>query len=313
MDAITKELKKYGQVKQGKPLSRYLTMKIGGPAKYFISINQTKKLVGLLDFLTGEGIGYQIIGGGSNILFDQAGFDGVVIKIETQNIQVLDSEIIVDSGVLLGALVSATAKNSLSGLEWASGIPGTVGGAVRGNAGAYGGAISDSVKKVGVWRDGEVIELEPHECGFEYRSSIFKKNNDVILWVKLFFKKDEPIKITKKMNDLFLERQNKLPTEPSSGSFFKNIKISDWPGKIDKLPKEFVERKMIPAGWLIEQCGLKGYRLGDAGISDKHANFIVNYGSATLDDILAVVEKARAEVYNKYGVNLEPEVEIINN
>lgn len=313
MDTLAKELKNYGQVKSSQQLSRYTTMKVGGPAKYFIIVNQTDKLVELLNFLLGEGIRYQILGGGSNILFSDEGFDGVIIKIETSKKSVVSEEIIAEASALLGGIVQLASQNGLSGLEWASGIPGTIGGAVRGNAGAYGQDMSQSIKEVEVWRDGQVITLAQKDCGFDYRSSVFKSNNDVILGVKIVLKKDDPIKIAKKINDLFIERQNKLPSQSSSGSFFKNIKISDWLGDKSELPDSFVERGMIPAGWLIEQCGLKGFRSGEAGVSEKHGNFIVNYGKASSSDILNIVDKVAGEVYNKYGITIEPEVEIINN
>lgn len=313
MDTLAKELKKYGQVKSAQMLSRYSTMKIGGPAKYFIIVNQTDKLVDLLNFLSGEGIDYQILGGGSNILFSDDGFTGVVIKIETSKLSVNGEVITAEAATSLSAIVQLASQNSLSGMEWASGIPGTIGGAVRGNAGAYGEDISQSIEEVEVWRDGQVITLLREDCGFDYRSSIFKSNNDVILRVKIVLKKDDPAQIAKKMNDLFFERQSKLPSQPSSGSFFKNIKVSDWRGEEGELPDSFVERGMIPAGWLIEQCGLKGFKFGEAGISEKHGNFIVNYGKASSSDILFIVDKVVGEVYNKYGITLEPEVEILKN
>jgi len=313
MDTLVKELKKYGQVKSAQLLSRHTTMKIGGPAKYFVIINQTDKLIDLLNFLSGEGIDYQILGGGSNILFSDDGFAGVIIKIETSKLSAIGEEIIAEASAPLSAVVQLASQNSLSGMEWASGIPGTIGGAVRGNAGAYGEDISQSIKEVEVWRDGQVITLLRGDCGFDYRSSVFKGNCDVILQVKIVLKKGDPAQIAKKINDLFFERQNKLPFQPSSGSFFKNIKIGDWQGDKSELPDLFVERGMIPAGWLIEQCGLKGFSFGEAGISEKHGNFIVNYGKASLSDILFIVDKVVSEVYNKYGITLEPEVEIIKN
>lgn len=313
MDTLINELKKYGQVKSAQLLSRYTTIKIGGPAKYFIIVNQTDKLVDLLNFLSGEGIDYQILGGGSNVLFSDDGFAGVVIKIETSKLSV-DGEVITsEAATLLSAIVQLASQNSLSGMEWASGIPGTIGGAVRGNAGAYGEDISKSIKEVEVWRDGRIVLLTLEDCEFDYRTSVFKSNNDVILGVKIILKKDDQAQIAKKINDIFFERRGKFPPYPSSGSFFKNIKISDWQGEKGELPDSFVERGMIPAGWLIEQCGLKGFKFGEAGISEKHGNFIVNYGKASSSDILFIVDKVVGEVYNKYGITLEPEVEILKN
>jgi UDP-N-acetylmuramate dehydrogenase len=311
MDSLLTELKKYGETKTNAPLKKHTTFKTGGPGNYLISADNTDKLIAVLNFLTGEGVPYFILGGGSNVLFSDRGFDGVVIKIATAGLVAAGDEITAEAGAALGAVVNLAAQNSLTGLEWATGIPGTVGGALRGNAGAMGDSMAESVAEAVIWRDGEVQTFNRGECDFGYRTSAFKTAGGVIINVKFILAKGDRTLIMKKTQEFLLHRQGKFPPYPSAGSFFKNIKLSDWPNGREILPAKYVERGMVPAGWLIEQCALKGYRVGDAAISMEHGNFIVNLGEAASEDILSVVEKAREEVYNRFGIELEPEVEIV--
>ena len=311
MDELRKELKKYGDVKCGKELKKFTTFRIGGPADFVVEVEETDKLIALLNYLSGEGIGYFILGGGSNILMPDDGFSGVVIRVKTNHIKVDETKIITDAGVLLGAVVGEASKNSLTGLEWAVGIPGTVGGAVRGNAGAMGLDTGKSIESVAVWKDGEVLACTNNDCGFSYRSSVFKREGGVVLSATFILTPGESAQIAKKIQECLTGRLGKFPVESSAGSFFQNIK--KWPGEFPAgLPEIHRERRVVPAGWLIEQCGLKGHRVGDAGISEIHGNFIVNYGQATAEDVQKLVDEVKEKVYNKYGVDLVPEVEIIN-
>lgn len=311
MHPLLTELKKYGQVKVNEDLSKHTTMKVGGRAGYFINVADVDKLVGLLDFLTGEGILYFVLGGGSNVVFADRGFDGVVIHIQADLIKVNGDKIICQAGFPLAKLVETAVKNRLSGLEWATGIPGTVGGAIRGNAGAMGYSMSMVLNSVTLWRDGEILTLNNDQCGFEYRGSIIKNKGGVILEAEFKLAIAEPAIIISKMQEYFLSRQTKYPHKPSAGSFFKNIPLAQWPGQINELPPMFIDRKMIPTGWLIEQLALKGQRIGDVALSEEHGNFIVNLGQAKQEDIIKLVDEITDKVYNKFGVNLEPEVELV--
>jgi len=311
MNELYQELKKYGRVKANEPLAKHTTFKIGGPAEFLVIVEEVGKLADLLNFLNGEGTAWRIIGGGSNVLAPDEGMPGVTIKVSSFKFQVSGDEIISDSGAQLSAIVNAATAEGLSGLEWAVGIPGTVGGAIRGNAGALGFSIGQSVEKVLVWQNNETIEMPANDCEFSYRESVFKKQGGVILkvWLKLI--KKEPKEIIRLIQENTLGRSRRLPTEPSAGSFFKNISLNDWKGDRAELPPDFITRKFVPAGWLIEQSGLKGERVNDAVVSEQHGNFIVNLGHASQADVLALVEKIKEKVYNKYGIWLEPEVEII--
>ncbi len=305
------ELKKYGRVKLKESLAKYTTFKIGGTANFLIEVETEEKLIGLLNFLSQEGIKYFILGGGSNILFSDNDFDGVVIKIKMQKLEIFNNTIKAEAGVLLSQVVTLALKNNLSGMEWGVGIPGTVGGAVRGNAGAMGKETANCIDSVKVWRDGEIFELNNQECQFGYRESIFKNSQDIILSAVFKLTSGEEKAIKESMQTYLKQRTGRYPSFPSAGSFFKNIDVNKWSGKKEDLPPIFWERGKIPVGWLVEQVGMKGYTVGGAKVSDEHGNFIINFANGNQADILSVVETVREKVYNKFGIELEPEVEII--
>ncbi|OGH84751.1 MAG: UDP-N-acetylenolpyruvoylglucosamine reductase [Candidatus Magasanikbacteria bacterium RIFOXYA2_FULL_44_8] len=311
MDSLYKQLKNFGAVKINVPMSKHTTFNIGGPAHLYVVVEETTKLVGLLNFLSGEGVMYFILGGGSNLLFADDEYEGTVIKIATDKIAASGDTIIVDAGVALGAVVNLATQNSLAGLEWAAGIPGTVGGAVRGNAGAFGGATADSLEKIIVWRDGEVLELAPSECEFGYRDSAFKHNEDVILSAVFKMVVGDKQKILAKFQENVKYRSTRFPPYPCAGSFFKNLDLANYVGDKSILPEKFLQVGKVGAAWFIEQAGMKGSAHGGAKVSDEHANFIVNWNNATQSDVLIVVEKVKEAVYNKFGVELEPEVQIV--
>ncbi len=263
MDELYTKLKTFGKVKLNEPMSKHTTFKIGGPARYFVIVEETEKLVELLNYLSGEGIAYYILGGGSNILFQDDEYDGVVIQVRSHKSEVISQTIEVDGGVSLGVVMGLAMQNSLSGLEWSAGIPGTVGGAVRGNAGAFGQATADVLDRVKVWKDGEVVEMSKDECQFVYRGSIFKENKNLVVlrvWFKL--KKADKAEVLKKTQEIINARKGKYPIYPSAGCFFTNIAIENWPGDKSELPPLFVERGKVPAGWVIDQLDFKGKELG---------------------------------------------------
>ena len=305
MDEIFKQLKQFGRVRTNVPLARYTTFQIGGPAKFFVIVEETDKLVGLLNFLSGEGIDYLIMGGGSNLLFSDDGFDGVVIKLTTNTIMV-------EAGVKLCQVLDLTMEHALTGFEWAAGVPGTVGGAVRGNAGAYGGSTGNSVVKIEVWENGEVKEMIKEECGFGYRGSDLKKNKGIVVLRAWFeFEQGDKVAIVAKVQDYLQRRKCRFPPFPSAGCFFANIKLDKWPGDKSILLPKFFEIGEVPAGWMVEQVNAMGLRVGGAMVSDKHGNFIINVDKATQADIINLVAEISERVYNKFGVELQKEVEII--
>ena len=312
MNSLYKELKNFGHVKTNVSLARYTTFKIGGPAKYLVEIDNEPKLVEVLNFLSGEGENFMMLGGGSNLLFPDNGYDGVMIKYNAAKCEIQnETKIFAQSGAQLASVVALALKSCLSGIEWGIGIPGTVGGAVRGNAGAMGKDTKNSVEKVTIWQDGEVKNLTSQECGFGYRTSDLKKNGTVVLSTTYTLTPGDRTQIMKQIQEYLKHRTGRYPAHPSGGSFFKNNDLEKWKGDPGDLPPLFVERKKIPTGWLIEECGLRGFTAGGAKISEEHGNFIVNFEDATQQDVLTVVEKAQTEVYNKFKIELEPEVEIV--
>ncbi len=311
MDTILDSLKQYGHARTNIPLARYTTFKIGGPARYFVEVTETDKLIGLLNYLSEQGTEYFILGSGSNILFKDEEYDGVVVQIKTTKIECSGDKIYADAGAQLGMAVNVATKNSLTGLEWAIGIPGTVGGAVRGNAGAMGKDIAGNLISIEIWRNGEIETLTPAECGFVYRGSTIKENSYVVLSASLQLAVGEKQTIVTTMQEYLKQRTGRYPAYPSAGSFFKNINVKDWPGDITLLPEIFIQRHKIPVGWCVEQTGMKGFTIGGAKVSDEHGNFIINYENATQSDVLKVVEEVKNRVYTKFKIELDPEVEVI--
>jgi UDP-N-acetylmuramate dehydrogenase len=266
-------------IQENIPLKEYTTFKIGGPARYFLTVSNIAEAI---DFAREKKLPYFVLGGGSNLLVGDEGFNGVVIKLENKKIELKKDLVIADAGAKLSSLVDFTVENNLTGLEWAAGIPGTVGGAVRGNAGAFGHSISENIKEV------KTLHQEK-DYQFGYRDSIFKHNNDVILSAVFKFNKGADQEL---IDEYLKTRKEKHPVEPSAGCIFQNP-------------------KPLSAGKLIEDCGLKGKRIGDAMISPKQANFIVNLGSARAEDVKKLISLVKKEVKKKFQVELKEEVQYL--
>ncbi len=312
MEALHKELENFGEVKINAPFKKMTTFAIGQAAQYLVTVTDTDKLIGLLNYLKDNGVDFFILGGGSNLLMPDHDIEGVTVRIHTKKLEMDgDTSIVCDAGVGFGTLINLSLAHSLEGLEWGVGVPGTVGGAVRGNAGAMGKNIATCLEKALIWRDGEVLELKNEECGFGYRESLFKFNDDVVLraWFKL--KPGDKKEIMLRATTYMKQRSGRYPHTPSAGSFFKNIQIAKWPGKTEELPELFRERGMIPVGWVMEQLDLKGLTIGGAKVSDEHGNFVINFNDATQEDVLKIVEIMKERAYNKFGLVIEPEVEIV--
>lgn len=310
---------KFPQIKKNVSLKKYTTFKIGGKTSYFLEIKEEKKLIEILKFLKKEKIPFFILGGGSNVLFSDRGFKGVVIRFKNSQIEFKKNKIKVSAGCFLKNLVSFCIEKELSGLEFLAGIPGTLGGAVRGNCGAFGNSIGDFVEEVKVFdfKKMKIVYFSKQKCNFSYRESIFKKNkNLIILKVTLSLKKGRKEEIKRKIKEYLKYRKERQPLDyPSAGSIFKNFigKIKD-KKLIKKYPelKNFNLKKTIPAGYLIEKCNLKGKRKGGAEISKKHANFIINLGKAKAKDVIYLINLAKKKVKEKFKTDLKEEIEIVN-
>lgn len=280
------------------PMKKHTSFKIGGPAECFIKIKTIEQLNEVLKYVKKENVKLTVIGNGSNILVSDKGIDGIVIKIEIEKIQqeIQNGKIIltVGSGIKLGALAQKLLKEEIAGFEFASGIPGTIGGAIRMNAGAHGSEMKDIIKTVTYMdRDGKIYKITNEQAKFEYRKSLFTTKNYIILETEIQLAKGNLKEIKEKMTEYANYRKEKQPIEyPSAGSTFKR-------------GEDFITAK------LIDECGLKGYQIGGAQISEKHAGFIINKDNATAEDVLKLIKYTEEQVYNKFGKKIEQEIEII--
>lgn len=296
-------------------LVQYTTFKIGGPADYFFVAKNPDDLVEAVKAAKQERIKYYILAGGSNILVADEGFQGLVIKVENKELRIKNRVVITGAGLALGKLVNVALDNNLTGVEFWTGVPGTIGGAIYGNAGAYGKDCRDVLKSVSYYDIDldKIIKKEIKDLKFSYRSSEFKENkNKIILSCEIELKKGDKKKIRAEMAKIAKMRVAKIPIEPSAGSVFKNIatnltQILDKSNTRYTDKKKFLELKKVPAALLIEKCGLKGKQIGGAKISEKHANFIVNMGGAKARDVLKLIKLVRNKVRKKFGVELELE------
>ena len=278
------------------PMKKHTTFRIGGECDIFCEPKNAYELAGLIRLLNENNQSYIVLGNGSNVLVSDEGIRGVVIKIGEQmsEVSVCGEEITSGAGILLSRLSKKAMNESLSGMECISGIPGSVGGAVYMNAGAYGAEIADILQSLTyVSREGEIITLEKADLSLGYRKSVFMENGGIVTSCVLKLKKGDKEKIAQDMAEVTKKRVEKQPLElPSAGSTFKR-------------PQGYF------AGALIEECGLKGYSVGGAKVSEKHAGLVVNFDNATANDVLAVIEHVQKTVYEKFGVGLEPEVKFI--
>lgn len=295
------------KIKRNVNLAQYTSFNIGGNADYFCEVKTEKEFVKAINWAKKEkSIDYFILGGGTNILVSDKGFRGLVIKCQMSNVKCQDNKITAKAGASLPKLLQFSIKHSLSGLGFLTGIPGTVGGAIAGNAGIKKGSISEALEKVIVLgEDGLIYDLNNKECGFGYRKSRFQKTREIILEAVFNLKKENPAIIKQRINQILKTRENQ-PKGKSVGSIFKNPSGSSAPSNATSNVAA-----AAAAGYLIEKADLKGKKIGDAMISKKHANWIVNLGNAKAEDVLKLIRLAKMEVKNKFGVELEEEIRLV--
>lgn len=276
------------------PMSKHTTFKIGGPADIFVKVNDTEELKFLLSLSRTQNIPVTVLGNGSNVLVKDKGIRGIVLKIDFKEILVNNETLEIGAGVLLSKASRVALENELTGLEFASGIPGTFGGALYMNAGAYGGQIGDKIiTTTYIDENLDIKTITQEENEFSYRKSVFQKNNGIILSGKIKLEKGKAEEIKEKMEEYSKTRKEKQPLNmPNAGSAFKR-------------GDGFITAK------LIDECGLKGYKIGDAQISTLHAGFIVNTGKATANDVLNLIKYTQEKVKEKFGIDIEPEIRIL--
>ena len=295
-ELLTNKIKQ-GSVKLEEPMKKHTNFKIGGNADIFVVAKSIEEIKYVIKFSKENNIPLTILGNGSNVLVSDKGIRGIVLQVGLKEIKIEKQEgilIEVDAGVMLGALAQILLKQSISGFEFAAGIPGSMGGAIRMNAGAYGGEIKDIVKNVTVLnKKGEINTFTNEKCDFSYRHSRFTDSKEVIIKATLELTAGDETEIKAKMDEYAKSRREKQPLNlPSAGSTFKR-------------GTDFITAK------LIDECGLKGYTSGDAQVSTLHAGFVVNLGNATAQDVLSVVNHVQQVVLEKKGKQIELEIELL--
>ena len=277
-------------------MSRHTTFRIGGPASVFVTPKSEKDLVTAIEICRSQGAPYFILGNGSNLLVSDQGYDGVVVHIgsDLRDISVEGTEITAKTGAMLSQVAHAALAHGLTGMEFAAGIPGSLGGACMMNAGAYGGEMSQILVGVRALDDkGQIVELAADQLELGYRHSIMMEKQYVVLGARIHLEKGNPEKIQAQMDDLKEKRIAKQPLEyPSAGSTFKRPEGAF-------------------AGKLIMDAGLRGFRIGDAMVSEKHCGFVVNAGKATAEDVCGLISHVQQVVMEKYGKELEPEIRFL--
>ncbi len=324
------------RLQENVPLAPLTSFKIGGPARYFVEVSTEDEILEAVSYAQENNLEIFVLAGGSNILVSDEGFNGLVIRIRNTKYKIQDTFLEGGAGLSLYSVVREAKENSLTGLEWATGIPGSIGGAVRGNAGAYGSEIKDNIISVkaleinGSQNTNKITNLKSkiftnEECEFSYRDSIFKRNNNLmILDCVLKLQKGDPVEIKDKMKEIIRKRIEKIPKEPSPGSFFKNpetdnkelirrFEIDTGKKVTDHVSSyQYVDNRIkIPAPWLIEEAGLKGKIIGGVMVSEKHANFVVNLGSGKAQDVIMLASLIKMKVRNLWGIQLREEIQYV--
>ncbi|MBP7811711.1 MAG: UDP-N-acetylmuramate dehydrogenase [Candidatus Moranbacteria bacterium] len=304
-------------IKKQELLSRHTSFGIGGPADMFVEVAGPLEIAESIEFAVQERVSYFIIGGGTNILFSDAGYRGLVIKITDGGIAVRGPVVEAGAGITLKRITETARDQGLAGMANLAGIPGSLGGAVRGNAGAFGTEIGSLIRSVKVFNKdtGMVREFAREACGFAYRESLFKKQSEfIVLSAEILLTPGDKGIIGSEMERIIALRESKhAQSAKCAGSFFMNPVVKD-----EKLREEFTrdtgappKDEKLPAGWLIDHVGLRGKHVGGARVSDQHPNYIINTGGATAEDVVILASLIKRRVRDDLRVQLREEVQLV--
>lgn len=301
-------------VRENQPLASYARFDIGGPAAILCETRDRHAFAQALKEADKTGLPVMVIGGGTNLVISDEGFNGVVLRFTGANLSITDSRVFAEAGAVLQDVVDASIRAGLSGIESMTGIPGSLGGAVYGNAGAY-GRSTDKVIETVTWTDGTgVFTATNAECEFTYRESIFKrKKHRVVLDATMTLSPADPNDLAAKAAEIRTIRDAKYPPDMKcAGSIFKNLFFHALPAAVqEQIPSKLVRDGKIPSAWFLEQAGVKGLRRGHILVADYHANLIYNEGGGTASDLLTVIEKCKHNVRERFGFELEEEVQYV--
>jgi UDP-N-acetylmuramate dehydrogenase len=306
------------RIKQKELLRKHTTYRIGGPADFYLEVSSVPEIKEALNAAKDDGQKVYVMGGGSNLLVSDDGFRGLVLVPALRRMEIKDGSAYAEAGAFSALFARLASEAGLAGLEWSAGLPGTVGGAIRGNAGAYDASYGDNLASVDALdlRDGSVKKFNKDECGFSYRESIFKHQPYLILGASFSLAPGNRNELLAKMDETVKKRAAKYPQGVgSAGSVFKNHYF-DSPEELServraRLSDKYLAAKKIPAGWLFETLDLKGKKIGGAMIALEHANFFVNTGGATASDVLQLISYAKMKVRDEFGIQLNEEIEYV--
>lgn len=301
-------------------MSKHTSFRIGGPARLYVVAHSSDEAVAAIRAAQALKIPFYLFGGGSNMLVADQGYEGVMIQLANRTLSIEGTKVMVESGVITGLVARKTVESGLTGFEWAIGVPGTIGGAIYGDAGCYGGEMRDSVTAVHVYdlTTHEYKTLDREACEFGYRESRFKRESFLILGCELELTQSEDIeKGKKRMEEIMQMRKEKQPLEQSSaGCAFKNFEFDD-PSVLDILrrevdvPEDMIKRGSLGAGWLVDQAGFRGQSVGQIEVSQKHGNFLVNKGQAKAEDVIAMISVIKRKIRDEFGIEMHEEVQYV--
>jgi UDP-N-acetylmuramate dehydrogenase len=296
------------------PLSAYTRFGIGGPADIYIETGDPEKFVEALQVARTSGLETVVIGSGTNLIVADEGFRGVILKLANDQIRAEGTAVYVESGASLQALVDFTVERGLEGLETMTGIPGSTGAAIYGNAGAYGHSISESISTVRFF-DGEAMRVfDKAECGFRYRESVFKEHKEWIVFsADLVMGQGDAAALRATAERILAVRNKKYPPSMKcAGSIFKNFLLAELPPNVVReIPASVIIEGKVPSAWFLEQVGAKGMRAGDIHVADYHANLIYNTGHGTARDLVSIISELKHRVESRWSIPLEEEVQYV--
>lgn len=316
LERACRELNKIPQLSVARdvPLATRIRFGIGGPAQLFVETHCQASLIRAVEILVGEQVRWAVIGGGTNLIVADEGFPGAVLRFLGARLWRFEEAIEVEAGAELQALVDFANESGLAGLETLAGIPGGVGGAVYGNAGAYGRSMAECVRRVRIWDGEQIAWLDAAECAFDYRESIFKQRSGwVILSAELTLRPGDPAELRRRSAEIVSLRAQKYPPEMKcAGSIFKNLLYDRLPEAArGALPPGLVREGKAPAAWFLEQVGAKGMRRGGMQVAAHHANLIYNAGGGTARDLMQLIADLKRRVRERFDLELEEEVRFL--
>jgi UDP-N-acetylmuramate dehydrogenase len=304
---------------ENESMAKHTNYRIGGPARYYVVVSSSDELSRIVQLAEEKKIPWYAFGGGSNMIVSDKGYEGLMIQVANRNIELRGDEVVCEAGAMTAFVARQASEAGLAGFVWAVGVPGTIGGALFGNAGCYGGEMKDVVASVDAYRlsNRTRVTLSNTDCGFGYRESLFKHERYLILGCTLKLTHGDRDQLVAELNAINAKRRENQPLgESGAGCMFKNVEFLD-EAELSKLkqkgdvPQAMLTAKRIGAGWLLDQAGLKGERIGQAQVSPTHANFIINLGGATSDEVAQLVSRCQTRVRDRFDLQLQTEIQFV--